>query len=746
MKERVSRILDKVRRQLRRKYPTVRQYDRTDCGPAALLSVLRYHGGDASLVFVRHLSHTGVQGTSMAALHDAAITLGFEAAGARGSYADLEHVSLPCIAHLVLDDGRPHFVVVYRVINGNVLIGDPARGLHWAAEASFCLLWKSRAVLLLSPTKRMHNAPTPHWVKWVLGYFRQEETWLTQALFIGFCYAGLGLLTALFVRSLIDRFIPTGNVRDIVVVGICLLTLQVVRALVGYLRSWLLIELNRRVNTRITVDALSHLFRLPASFFESRRTGDITSRINDSVRIHAALLSVLGNAAIDIVVVAGSISILFYLAPMFGWMALASVAVLCTFVRAAARQVRDRQFETKQAHASVQASYIVFIGAIDPIRGTNSVATFGKLLGNMYEHMQRLLARLGMVQTRVSTAVDLTAGGMVVVALTVGSLLVVRETSTLGVLMAGYSLLAGALPATARIFESYLQLQEASVASTRLLDLMLVDPEQNEGEEPFQMSFGISIRGGKFHWQGGTPLLESIHMDIQRGRMTALCGPSGVGKSTLVKILDRRYRLHGGEMLVDNTAVDRIELSAYRHHVSTLPESVSLLNGTIAENILLGREVTDVRELLDRIELLGLAGFMSRFSSGVHTLLGDEGRQISSGERQAIGLLRALYDLPDVLLVDEGINAVDAETAQVFFKTLRSYANDHAVLVVSHNSRTLLAADYVYLMQNGTIVEQGPPTELLARDSEFTTMISTEKNIARSAFTCIPDEGGRCFC
>jgi ATP-binding cassette subfamily B protein len=322
---------------------------------------------------------------------------------------------------------------------------------------------------------------------------------------------------------------------------------------------------------------------------------------------------------------------------------------------------------------------------------------------------------------------------MVVTALTVGSLLVVRETSTIGALMAAYSLLAGALPATARIVESYLQLQEASVASTRLLDLLLVDKERNEGRAPFQMSQGISIRGGGFHWQGGKPLLQNIDMDIPRGRLTALCGPSGVGKSTLIKIFDRRYPLNSGEMLVDGTAADGIELSSYRRHVATLPESVSIINGTIAENILLGREATDARELLGRIELLGLTRFMSRFPSGVFTLVGDEGRQISSGERQTIGLLRALYDLPDVLLVDEGMNAVDAEIAQVFFKTLTEYAKDHAVLVVSHQPRTLLRSDYVYLIQAGAIAEHGTPSELLARESEFANLIAADAAFARPA-------------
>ena len=724
---------ESLRRKLRPRYPTVRQYDQTDCGAASLLSVLRFHGGDASLVTVREVSHTGVQGTTMWLLKEAAQHLGFNAAGARGSYDDLKEASLPCIAHLILENGRPHFVVVFRITNKRVLLGDPARGLRWVSKQHFCKDWKSQAVLLLTPTEKLHLSPTPHWVSWVSGYFRREEVWLTQALSMGFLYAALGLLTALFVRSLIDRFIPSGNIESIIAIGAGLLALQIVRGLVGYLRSWLLIELSRRVNTQMTVETLGHLFRLPTSFFESRRTGDITARINDSVRIHAALLAVLGNTAIDVVLVIGSVAILFYLAPLFGWTAVAFVTGMSFVVALAARRVRDHQFKVRHAYAGVQASYIDSIGAIDPIRGTNSAPAFGLLLGRMYGQVQNGVAKLGMVQTRVSVGIELAAGGIVVLALTAGSVFVVRDTLTLGNMIAAYSLLAGIVPATARIAETHLQFQEARVTSTRLLDLLLVDPEPNAGTTPFLMSRSLSVQGGGFSWPGSDPLLNGIDIDIPRGRLTALCGPSGVGKSTLVKILDRRYGLQNGKLLIDDVTASDVELTSYRCHVSTLPETVNIINGTIGENILLGRKVTDPQELVDRITKLGLAHFMSRFPGGIYTLIGDEGRQISSGERQTLGLLRALWSLPDVLLIDEGMNAVDLEIAQIFSTTVTEYAKKHAVFIVSHQPRTLLRADYVYVLEASGIVEEGVPGDLLERHSAFAELISADSAAVRCA-------------
>jgi ATP-binding cassette subfamily B protein len=727
------KLIEALFRLFRRRHPVVRQYDRTDCGAASLLSVLRYHGGDAPLVTVRELSHTGVQGTSMWSLREAAEALGFEATGARGSYKDLCDTRPPCIAHLILEDGRPHFVVVFRKDHRRVLIGDPARGLIWIDRESFKELWRSRAVLLLSPTDRLCRKAAPHWMTWVLKYFRREAVWVTQALFMGFVYSILALVTALFVRVLIDRFIPAGDVGRIAAIGGGLLILQLVRGGVGYLRSWLLIELNRRVNVRMTKETLHHLFGLPSCFFESRRTGDITARINDSVRIHAALLNVLGNTAIDVVMVIGSLVFLQYLAPSFVWVALVFVAALCVVAGLGYRFVRRHEFNAKQAYASVQASYIDSICAIDPIRSVNSASLFGRSLGRMYEQLQAGLARLGIVQARVSLVIEMLAAGLIVATLTAGAVLVVREAMTLGTMMAAYSLMAGTVPATARVIEASLQIQEASVAATRLFDLLLVQPERNEGSRMFRMSRGLTIRHGEFCWPGGKPLLHDIDIEIPKGRLTALCGPSGVGKSTLVKILDRRYGLREGRLQIDGVPADDIELSSYRDHVATLPESVAVINGTIAENILLGREVADHNPLLERIESLGLARFLSRFPNGLFTLIGDEGRLISSGERQTIGLLRALWGEPDVLLVDEGMNAVDFEIARILTRALIRYATDHAVLVVSHSPQTLLQAGYIYVLREGTIAAHGEPADLLAGSPDFATFFPVDSAVTRSA-------------
>ncbi|MCH8936716.1 MAG: peptidase domain-containing ABC transporter [Gemmatimonadetes bacterium] len=722
-----------LRSLLRRRYPVVRQYDRTDCGPAALLSVLKFWGGDASLVAVRELAFTDTNGTTLLALLRAAERLGFRASGASGDYDELGTVALPCVAHVVMDGILPHYVVVYRVGAKGVLLGDPARGIVRMRRSDFLAIWVTRSVLLLSPTKELHHSPAPHWVRWIVSYFRRQGAWVAQSVFLGVAYTVLGLLTAVFVQLLIDRFIPERRASAVVATGIFLLGVQVLRAGVGYIRRRVLLELNRRVSTAVAADSVGHLFKLPTRFFESRRTGDITARLNDSVRIQAAVLGIVGSTVVDVLVVVGSMTFLFVLTPELGWIALATVPLYVTMLSLVTRRIQSEQHEAMQSYAQVEASYIDGLTSIEAIRSFNSGGVFAALIGKLYGRFQERVARLGKTQARVGLYAELAGGLLVMTALTAGAMLVIGGSITLGQMMAAYSLFAGMIPATVRMVEAHLTVQEASVAARRLMDLLLVEPESAPGTKPFRLRQALTVRDGRFEWPKGDRLFEGLTLSIECGRLTALCGATGVGKSTLVKILERKYALTAGEVRVDDVMVSEIDLESYRRHVTALPEGVKIITGTIADNVLLGRTVDALDDVTRRIDELGLASFLARFPSGLLTLVGEGGRKLSSGERQVIGLMRALLEAPTVLLVDEGMNTADVETARAMMRTLTAYARDHAVLVVSHQLRTLLHADYLYVMGQGGVIEEGVPRDLLTGPTEFRRLMGVYDDLAVSA-------------
>lgn len=291
--------MKKIKRIFKVKYPLVKQYDQKDCGPAALLSILKYYNGNSNLPYLRELCNTNLQGSTMLDLVNAATTLGFKAFGASGKYKDLMKEKMPCIAHVVLDEKLNHFLVIYKIKAEKVYVADPGKGKYWISKEEFLKIWKSKAVVLLETEKELYKKETPHWYNWVYSYIRKEETWVYQSLFLGIIYTVIGLATALFVQLLLDKFIPQKDYTKIIYSGGFLLSILLLKSFAGYFRQRFLIILNKNVNVNINADFLLHLFKLPKEFFDTRKIGDITARMNDAIRIQNAVLQIVGVSIID---------------------------------------------------------------------------------------------------------------------------------------------------------------------------------------------------------------------------------------------------------------------------------------------------------------------------------------------------------------------------------------------------------------------------------------------------------------
>ncbi|MBD3386441.1 ATP-binding cassette domain-containing protein [candidate division KSB1 bacterium] len=714
-----------MKKWLKHKYPLVRQYDRIDCGPAALLSVLKFYGGDASLVAVRDWCRTDTNGSTMFDLVTAARRMGFKASGATGDYEALAREKMPCIAHVVLEQGLQHFLILYRIDKKGVYVGDPGRGRYRMSKSEFMHIWRHRAVILLEPENRLTNQPAPTWMSWIFAYLGRETGWIIQSLFLGICYTFLGLVTALFVQWLIDRFIPEKDIDKIIYTGLFLTFLLLIREACGYLRQRFLVILNKRVNLGVTNDFLSHLFHLPKLFFDKRKTGDITARINDSIKIHQAISLLTNSVIIDGLVITGSLLFMFCFAPLLALIALILIPVYALLLFVKTRQIRQQQNEVMKNHALVESTYIDSIRGVDDIIGFRSAAAFIKLNQGVFGHFQTAIEKLGFTQAGVSVFALGSSSVISVFFLTTGAIGVIAAELQLGELMAAYALLNNIIPAVGNLVGAHLGLQGARVAAMRLMDLLLVEREKNSGKEEFNLINKLHISNLCFSYGKSAELLRNINLTLKKGRLTALWGPSGSGKSTLVHLIQRKYEPCKGRILIDDIPVDRYDLHDCRSRIGVLPQSIHVFNASLADNILLGRPAVGKEELQKTIEKSGLR-FLERFDHGYYTLLGEEGRRLSGGELQMLGLLRAMIGEPDILIIDEGFSSMDVQTEALLFRSVVRYARDHIVLLVTHDIAALCKTDYVYLLNKRTIVEQGEPDRLLMDKSSFFYALSKE--------------------
>ena len=624
------------------KYPLIKQYDQKDCAPAVLLSVLKFYGGNSSLPHLRELCNTNLHGSTMLDLVNASKILGFKAKGASGEYEDLMKEKIPSIAHVVIDDVLNHFVVVYKIETSKIFIADPGKGKYWLSKEEFLKIWKSKSVVLLEPEKELLKKETPQWYNWIFSYIKKEESWVYQSLFLGTIYTILGLITALFVQLLLDKFIPEKEIAKILYSGGFLIAILLINSLVGFFRQRFLIILNRNVNTKINADFLEHLFKLPKKFFDTRKIGEITARINDAIRIQRAVLQIVGVSLIDVLVVVGSFGLMFYFSEMLAWLSLALIPIYALVLLLSVKKLKAEQNEVMKGYALVESTYFDSLKGVDEIISFGTSNSYSAKNRFFFSNYQEKVKTLGFTQANLSLFAEI-FGSLIVVGLLVSGAVRVAEGKLLiGEMMAAYSLLANILPAVNRFVDANIILQETSIASTRLMDLLLIDSEESKGKLQFEMSNSLSIKNGLFSWDGRNNLFQNIDLNIEKGKITSLWGSSGVGKSTLVQILQRKHKLSDGNVFVDEINAEEIDLSEYRKSVGVVPQTIKIFNGTIAENILIGREVSDFSILKKRITELGLLPFYQRFEYGLATVIGEDGRELSGGEKQLISITRNL--------------------------------------------------------------------------------------------------------
>ena len=704
---------------LRKRYPAVRQYDRVDCGPAALLSVLRFFGGDFPLPDVRRLAGTTASGSSMAGLTNAARHLGLKAEGAVGTFDELRaQDQMPFLAHTERE-GLLHFLVVYELGDRYVLAADPAQGLVRMRVEEFQECWTG-AVLFVSPDGPLQRKSPPHWTRWMLEHCRPILVWIQQAHFLGVVYSGLGIVMSLFIRWLQDGLIPSGHANRIVVAGFALLVVGIIQACLGLLRQLFVLDISRRLGNSVTGEFLERLFHLPHDFFASRRMGDLTARAHDIGRIQSAVADLVGSSVLAVTVAVTSLIAVWVIARPLALAAVFLIPAYALILATFAARLKSEQREVMKAFANTEATYLDHLSCHEDIRLNGWVEWAVSRTVSAYRGFQDSAYALGRRHAQVG-AIAQGFGSLLTVALLVfGGRLVVSDGLTVGSLVAAYSLLAGIVAGVSHVVGTWVSYQGANVAAERLRDLLLVEPESTGVGRSLERMSTVSLRGLSFDWPSGDPLFQNVDVTLEPG-VVALAGRNGVGKSTLARILTRQLAPSSGEVLINSARACEFELASYRRCVAVVAQESRLFRSTVLENLNpTGAYSTD--HVRDSIMNLGLHSAFHRPALDLGRPVGERGCSISAGERQIIGLTRALLTKPSVLILDEALAVLDIGLRKMVFETLRRYARKNIVLLISHHGDQLRSADRLLVLHARGIQELPTPSRI--DDSELVRLVA----------------------
>ena len=536
---------------------------------------------------------------------------------------------------------------------------------------------------------------------------------------------GIGLAFPLVVRELLDSAFLAGDDSLLDRIALGLLGLFAVQAVINFGQSFLTAATSERVVAVLRQDLFKALVYQPPGFFDTRRVGELTSRIaSDTGLIQGVLRFGIPELVRQGVFLIGALILVTVTDPhltlatlvaipftaVVGWLFGKRVRRLSTSIQDRLAEAVSRaeqvftQIQTVQAFTREDWEEERFRAEVDAVRD---------------EGLRRAVARAGL-----TGAITFSAFGAIVLVLWEGGRLVLEGTLTAGDLVAFllYAVtIAGAIMSLAGFWGN---LQEAAGAAERIFEIIEYPPELRGPQNPAKLSRpvrgGISYKGVSFRYGPKLPLvLDGIDVEIDQGERVALVGSSGAGKSTMAALIPRFYDVEAGEVRLDGVDVRRLGLQELRSHIGIVPQEPMLFAGTMRENLAYGRPDASDGEIREAARMAHAHEFISGFPDGYEQIVGERGVTLSAGQRQRIAIARVMLRKPAVLILDEASSSLDAESEALVQDALDHLMAGRTTVVIAHRLSTVIRADGILVLDGGAIVDRGNHAELLHRSEVY---------------------------
>jgi ATP-binding cassette, subfamily C, bacterial len=702
------------------RYHHVPQHCEEDCGAACLATIAKHYRRTIPLSQIREVSGTGWQGTTLLGLKQGAEALGFNARSVKASPDILHHLNqlpLPAIIHW---QGH-HWVVLYGKRNGNYVVADPAVGVRYVAHVEIAQCWIDGVALLLEPDPiRFFQQPDDRMTG--IGSFFQrawaQRVLLMQALPINLILGLLSLTSPFLLQVLTDDVLVRGDGQLLTTVAIAVIATNLISSGLSWLQSTLIAHFAQRLELGIVLEFGRKLLRLPLTYYEGHRSGEIVSRLQDIQQVNQLVSQVIVSLPSQFFVAVVSLALMIFYSGKLTMVAMV-VAIgmtLSTIIFQPTLQQKTRNLMV--AEAETQGVLVETFKAALTLKTTDGATQLWEEFQNRFSRLAKLNLRtmqIGIVNGTFSGFVSGTGG---IALLWVGGSLVMNpsEHLSIGQLLAFKAMNDNFLGLIATLIGFVDEFTRAKTAVQRITEVIEAKGEADIHKPAGAIASDDDIICDRlsFYYAGRLELLNEFSLKIPGGKVTTLIGASGCGKSTLAKLLAGLYQPSSGDIQIGRYHSTDISLTSLRQQVVLVPQEAQFWSRSILENFQLSTPAASFDQIVEACQIVGADRFIAQLPDKYHTVLGEFGANLSGGQRQRLAIARALINQPPVLILDESTSGLDPASEAEVMDHLLEHRQGKTTILISHRPSVIQRADWVVRLDQETLQPQDAPVKFAA--------------------------------
>ena len=736
----------------KRKFPFYRQHDQYDCGPTCLRMIAKYYGKNYDIERLRHLCSITMEGVSARGIIEGAEAIGIQALPALIDFESLsKEAPIPCITYW----RERHFVIVYKITSKWVYVADSLQGLLKYSYKDYVRRWQNRkhndmkqkgVVILLEPTPEFYKEEGDIEKKKGLGliysYIKKDNKFIAQII-IGLLGGAIIQFTFPFLtQAIVDQGIETRDIGFITAILIAQITLFLSSSIFSLTQGWLLLFVGSRASILIATGYLRKLLSKSLSFFDSKTSGDILQRINDSSRIERLISSAPATLFSYINAIIFLFILLYYNVVIF-LVFVTGVFLYMIWVKYFMKKREELDYKRFEENAGTNTSLMQIVNGIQEVKANNS-------------ELRRIWAweeiRIRLYKTAVSnlklSQLQAIGGNTInelknIVVTFLAAKAVIDGSITLGAMLA-IQYIVGQINVPLNSLILFLrEIQDAKLSIERFTDIDFKTEEEkllNKKDLPRASSKpqDIKIENLSFRYGGkrSPMVLKNVNLTIPKGKVTAIVGMSGGGKTTLLKLLLKFYLPNEGKISVGNVNLNFIETYSWREVCGSVMQNGYIFLDTIARNITesnsFGRY--DEEKIVEAVKIANIYDFIEEHPSGYNARIGppgSSGRSISGGQAQRILLARAIYKDPKYIFLDEATSALDANNEKEIMENMKQFYKGRTVVIIAHRLSTVKEADQIVVLKDGEISEVGKHNELIQKKGDYFSLVKNQLEVSK---------------